>query len=101
MEDDDRDRTQVEESLATYGDKKIKSTGMNTMNVKMKAHIEAGMLVLDEPLPEDLGNSEVLVSIEKFSKQPDDLRPEELAQSQSGFARSVLLDPEEDVWDRE
>mgnify|MGYP005857862721 CR=1 FL=1 len=71
------------------------------MNTQLKAHIEAGTLVLDDPLPTDLGNSQVLVSIEKFSKQGANPRPEELAQSQTGFARSVLLDPEEDVWDHE
>jgi hypothetical protein len=101
MEEKDWDKGKVEESQVAYGDKRIKYIGKNTMNKKVKAHIEAGTLVLDEPLPEDLGNSEVLVSIEKFPSQPGDLRPEELAQSQTGFARSVLLDPEEDVWDHE
>lgn len=71
------------------------------MSIKLKAHIESGTLVLDESLPEELGNSQVLVSIEIFPNRANDLRPEELAQSQTGFARSVLLDPEEDVWDHE
>lgn len=101
MQEDDWDKSKVEEPSVTYGNKNTKHTGINAMNIKVKAHIEAGALVLDEPLPEDLGNNEVLVSIEKFSNQRDDLRPEEMAQSQSGFARSVLLDPDEDVWDHE
>lgn len=101
MEEEDCDESKVEEPSVTYGNKNGKHTEINAMNIRVKAHIEAGMLVLDEPLPKDLGNDEVLVSIEKLSSQRDDLSPEELAQSQSGFARSVLLDPEEDVWDHE
>ena len=71
------------------------------MNIKMKAHIQGGSLVLDEPLPTDLENGEVVVFIEKLSQNSKNLRPGELAQSQTGFARSVLLDPEEDIWEHE
>jgi hypothetical protein len=59
-------------------------------------------LVLDETLPADFPDGEVIIHLVPAKKSPDcPPTPEEIAQSQSGFAQSVLLDPAEDVWDHE
>jgi len=93
--------SEVGEPVGAYGKHTHRNPNFNDMNIQLKAHIEAGILVLDEPLPEGFANSEVIVSIERLTDGRTHPRPEELAQSQTGFARSVLLDPEEDVWDHE
>jgi len=98
MDDGGWDDSGVEESLATYGKGKVKQSGMNT---QIKAHIDSGNLILDEPLPPDFEDSEVLVSIKHLSPNSPHPRPEERLQSESGFARTVLLDSSEDVWDHE
>lgn len=71
------------------------------MNTQIKAHIDSGSLILDEPLPPDFEDSEVLVSITQLSPKDPRPRPEERLQSETGFARAVLLDSSEDVWDHE
>lgn len=71
------------------------------MNTRLKAHIDSGNLILDEPLPHGLQNAQVFVFIEQLPQDTNEARPEERAQSESGFAREVLMDPSENVWDHE
>ena len=66
------------------------------MTLRLPAHIEDGVIVLDAPSPMDLSASKITVLIEDPVNPPF---PEEVTQSQSGFAKSILLDPAEEVWE--
>lgn len=69
------------------------------MNITLRAHIHQQQLILDESLPASLPEGEVMVHITPAGSQyRGQTSPRELAQPASGFVRSVLLDPAEDVW---
>lgn len=65
------------------------------MTYKLSAHLDGDAVVLDEPPPSNLKMAKVTVLIEERTVGA---RAEELAQSEGGFVKSVLLDEEEDVW---
>ncbi len=67
------------------------------MTYRINAHFESGSIVLDEPLPTDLGPARIVVEI----SEAVGTTPEELAQSESGFARMVLMDSAEDIWEND
>ncbi|GAB4183242.1 MAG: hypothetical protein Fur0032_24210 [Terrimicrobiaceae bacterium] len=68
------------------------------MTYKLPAHMKEGVIVLDAPPPLDISTSKITVLIEEPANSPS---PEELTQSRSGFAKSILLDPAEDVWEND
>ncbi len=67
------------------------------MTHRINAHFEGGVVVLDAPLPNGIKPTHVIVEISDVSPAT----VEELAQSESGFARTVLLDSSEDVWEND
>jgi len=67
------------------------------MTHRINAHFEEGVVVLDAPLPKGIKPTYVVVEISEVSPAT----VEELAQSESGFARTVLLDSSEDVWEND
>lgn len=67
------------------------------MTYRIPAHLESGTIVLDEPLPSGLHLPRIVVEICEAASAT----AEELAQSESGFARTVLMDSAEDVWEND
>jgi hypothetical protein len=65
------------------------------MTTKIKAHLEAGKIILDEPIPGGFLAEQVYVLLVNSDDAPT---AQELAQSTSGFAREVLLNPTENIW---
>jgi hypothetical protein len=65
------------------------------MTTKIKAHLEAGQVVLDEPIPRGFSAEQVYVLLVNSDDTPT---AQELAQSTSGFAREVLLNSSENIW---
>jgi len=65
------------------------------MTLKLRAHVNQGQVILDEPLPQGLVPKVVHVLVDDGR---DPARPSELIQGQSGFVQQVLLDPSEDIW---
>lgn len=65
------------------------------MTTKIKAHLESGKVILDEPIPSGFLPKQVYVLLLDASESPT---AQELAQSSSGFARDILLNPSENIW---
>ena len=65
------------------------------MTAKIKAHLEAGKIILDEPIPGGFLAEQVYVLLVNSDDNPT---AQELAQSTSGFAREVLLNSSENIW---
>jgi hypothetical protein len=66
------------------------------MTYTLHAKIDHGRLVVEEPLPAELGEGPVRIVLSSELEQ----RPaaEVLAQSQSAFAQDILLNADEEVW---
>ena len=65
------------------------------MTTKLRAHLESGEIILDEPIPNEFLSGQVYVILVNSDDVPT---AQELAQSSSGFAREVLLNPTENIW---
>ena len=65
------------------------------MTAKIKARLEAGKIILDEPIPGGFLAEQVYVLL---VNSDDKATAQELAQSTSGFAREVLLNSSENIW---
>lgn len=65
------------------------------MTTKLRAHFESGKIILDEPIPNEFLSGQVYVTLGNSDDMPT---AQELAQSSSGFARVVLLNPTENIW---
>lgn len=68
------------------------------MTYKLKAHWEGDVVVLDEPVPSEARSTPPQVLLE--INVPDPTAAEK-AQSDSGFVRNVLLNPQEEVWEND
>ena len=67
------------------------------MTTKIKAHLDAGRVVLDEPIPKDFVEGQVYVIL----VNTDSPNAQEIAQSESGFAREVLMSTTENIWEND
>jgi hypothetical protein len=67
------------------------------MTTKLRAHLEGNVVILDDPLPPNAG-PDVFVLIDDGQPAPS---ADEVIQSESGFAREVLLSKSEDIWEND
>ena len=73
----------------------ISLPNLHLMTTKIKAHLEEGKIILDEPIPRGFLAEQVYVLLVNSDDTPT---AQELAQSTSGFAREVLLNSSENIW---